>query len=87
MTRVLLLASYCDDDDPACTDDLPCLDCLKMCNLVEMRGPVRENLGGWDFNHDLRLTGEPDREKAKAMLMTRIMADLKADRASRKGKP
>lgn len=79
--KVLLLASYCDND-PSCTDDLPCLDCLKMCNIATMRGRPAENLGGWEFNRDLLATGEPDRASQEAALMSKIMADLKADQAA-----
>ena len=61
--KVLLLASYCGDDDLSCTDDLPCLDCLKKCDIVTVRGPPTENLGGWDYNRDLAATGLP-REQA-----------------------
>jgi hypothetical protein len=34
--KVLLLASYCGDDDPTCTDDRPCVECLQMCNVFEV---------------------------------------------------
>ena len=51
--RVLLLASSCGDDDPTCTDDLPCLDCLKMCNIVTMDGDVTNNAGGWEYSRDV----------------------------------
>ena len=30
--RVLLLASYCNED--GCTEDFPCADCLQMCNIA-----------------------------------------------------
>jgi len=36
--RVLLLCSYCDDEDHRsgkCTDLKPCPECLQMCNVVE----------------------------------------------------
>ena len=33
--RMLLMASYCDDN-PECTDKLPCEECLKMGNIVLM---------------------------------------------------
>ncbi len=61
MTRkVLLLASYCGDDDPSCTDDLPCLECLKMCNIADQQpGPITGNVGGWGFNRQIRETGLP----------------------------
>lgn len=34
--RVLLIASYCVEDNPECTDDRPCSDCLRMCNVAEV---------------------------------------------------
>jgi len=44
--KVLLLASYCDD----CIDDLPCEDCLKMCNIVEINNRAVDKVyGGWDY--------------------------------------
>lgn len=49
MRRVLLLASYCGDDDPACTDSVPCRDCLEMCNIVDVRGTIVTIHGGLDF--------------------------------------
>lgn len=45
---VLLLASYCGNDNPECSDACPCLDCLKMCNILIVE--TGENLGGWDYN-------------------------------------
>lgn len=80
VTKVLLLCNYCGDDDPSCSNDLPCLDCLKMCNIATMRGKPSNNLGGYDFNRDLLATGETDRAKAEAALMNRIMADMKEKR-------
>jgi len=50
--RVLLLCSYCDEN-PSCSDDYPCDDCLKMDNVVIVSGDaVRqgENLGGMEYN-------------------------------------
>ncbi|MDR6431245.1 putative ATP-dependent serine protease [Brucella pseudogrignonensis] len=40
--EVLFFCSYCGDDDPACTDQAPCADCLAMCNVyeVEFEGAV-----------------------------------------------
>ncbi len=46
--RVLLLASYCGDDNPGCADSVPCRDCLGMCNIVDMRGAIIANHGGID---------------------------------------
>lgn len=51
---VLLLCSYCGDDNPNCSSDLPCLVCLKMCNAATMIGPVVANHGGWDYLTDIR---------------------------------
>lgn len=31
---MLLMASYCGGENPKCTDELPCEDCLKMSNIV-----------------------------------------------------
>jgi hypothetical protein len=47
---VLLLASYCGGENDECTEELPCLDCLKMCNVVEIEGEITNNLGGYDYN-------------------------------------
>lgn len=33
---VLLLASYCGEDNPECTESKPCIDCLQMCNTAEV---------------------------------------------------
>lgn len=40
--EVLFFCSYCGDDDPACTDQAPCADCLAVSNVfeVEMDGAV-----------------------------------------------
>ncbi len=32
--RVLIITSYCGDDNPECTEDRPCNDCLRMCNVA-----------------------------------------------------
>lgn len=45
--RVLLLASYCDDD-PNCTESVPCRDCLGMCDIVDVRGAIVANHGAID---------------------------------------
>lgn len=45
---ILLLASYCGDDDPNCTDHLPCLECLKMCNIASAKIEGLSVHGGWD---------------------------------------
>jgi hypothetical protein len=41
----LLLASYCGDDDPDCTEARPCGDCLAMCNVFDERGTFLRELG------------------------------------------
>ena len=35
-TTVTLLASYCGEEFVDCTDDMPCRECLKMCNNYEL---------------------------------------------------
>ena len=46
--KVLLLASYCRAS--GCSDDLPCEDCLKRCNIIEIKDntEILGNDGGWD---------------------------------------
>lgn len=60
MTRhLLLLTSYCGEDDEGCTDALPCYECLKMCNvLIASQEQVREmqNIGGLEYNSALPRT-------------------------------
>lgn len=46
--RVLLLASYCGDDNSECSDDSPCVDCLKMCNVAIAGSDSFTVLGGLD---------------------------------------
>ena len=46
--RVLLLCSYCGEDDANCTDEAPCVECLKMCNVAMVSGDM-EVLGGLDY--------------------------------------
>lgn len=41
----LLLASYCGDDTPGCTDARPCVDCLAMCNVFGEDGTYLRQLG------------------------------------------
>jgi hypothetical protein len=43
---ILILASYCGDDDQSCVDTRPCLDCLQMCNVALASGTV-EVLGSF----------------------------------------
>jgi hypothetical protein len=45
--RVLLLCSYCDDDSPDCSNELPCPECLLMCNIAIAPSieAVEESLG------------------------------------------
>lgn len=35
-SKILVLASYCGDDNEHCTDDNPCKECLDMCNVFEI---------------------------------------------------
>ncbi|MBU0792296.1 MAG: hypothetical protein KKC55_17815 [Gammaproteobacteria bacterium] len=51
--RVLLLASYCGEDNSDCSDEHPCPECLKMCNVALIKG--RPNvLGGMDYTRPAR---------------------------------
>jgi len=46
--RVLLLTSYCDR--PTCSDDFPCPQCLKDCNVFVAEVALENSLGGhFDF--------------------------------------
>jgi hypothetical protein len=47
--RVLLLASYCGEDNPDCTASLPCQDCLAMCNVILVTDEEPEVLGGLEY--------------------------------------
>jgi len=54
---MLLMASYCGGENPKCTDELPCEECLKMCNIVLIpKDQVKsENIiSGYDFLNDCR---------------------------------
>ena len=41
----LLLASYCGNDNDACTERRPCADCLAMCNIFGEGGEFLRELG------------------------------------------
>ena len=49
----LVLASYCDQN-PECSDEKPCKECLEMCNVAVIPGGTDINvLGGLDYiNND-----------------------------------
>jgi len=54
---VLLLASYCGDDNPNCTDTKPCDECLKMCNIAFIEDKaidINKVVCGFDFIEDYR---------------------------------
>jgi hypothetical protein len=54
---VLLLTSYCGDDNSKCTEANPCEDCLKMCNIafIDKDDIKSENVVcGYDFMEDYR---------------------------------
>ena len=54
---VLLLTSYCGDDNSKCTDANPCEDCLNMCNIafIDKDAIKSENvICGYDFMEDYR---------------------------------
>jgi hypothetical protein len=44
--KVLLLASYCDEN---CSDEFPCDECLKMCNVCEVPQDTLVAIGGFDY--------------------------------------
>lgn len=47
--RVLLLTSYCGDN-PDCTNNHPCYECLQMCNVAVIKESAIEHvLGGFNF--------------------------------------
>lgn len=49
--KVLVLSSYCDRE--TCSDDLPCDECLKMCNISEIpSGTELDVIGGLDYLRD-----------------------------------
>lgn len=43
--RVLLLSSYCCDDESDCSDETPCDDCLRMCNVAEVMVGLDDVIG------------------------------------------
>jgi hypothetical protein len=47
-SRVLLLASYCGTDNPECSDQCPCNDCLRMCNVAEVTVGLEDIVGQFD---------------------------------------
>ena len=52
---MLLMASYCDNDNPKCTDELPCEDCLKMSNIVLIpkdQVKIENIISSYDFLND-----------------------------------
>jgi hypothetical protein len=54
---ILLLASYCGGDNIECTEELPCIECLKMCNIaiIPKELVTGENvIGGYDFLVDAK---------------------------------
>ena len=55
--RVLILASYCGDDNPDCTEERPCDECLGMCNVALAEGKMQV-LGGLDYLADGGAEGE-----------------------------
>lgn len=53
---MLLMASYCGDN-PKCTDELPCEDCLEMSNIVlipKEQVKIENIIAGYDFVNDCR---------------------------------
>lgn len=57
LSPILLLTSYCSDDNSKCTKANPCENCLKMCNIafVDKEAIKSENVVcGYDFMEDYR---------------------------------
>jgi hypothetical protein len=50
--KVLVLASYCGDDNEKCSDDIPCVDCLLMSNVAEVKVGVEHIVGCFDGSDD-----------------------------------
>ena len=50
--NVLILASYCDEEDK-CTDKNPCVDCLLNCNMALVEVKPDEVIGQMRFVTDL----------------------------------
>lgn len=67
--RVLLLASYCDDD--GCCEELPCENCLIMCNVIRIdpKTAIAENFGGYDYLRDMAKEDNALDEEAARMKM------------------
>ena len=61
--RVVLLASYCGDDDPSCAPDLPCIECLKMCNIFSFADGMKRSDGSWQYQRDLLAAAQPRRDE------------------------
>lgn len=34
--NILLLTSYCSDNETNCSNEKPCIDCLSMCNIFKV---------------------------------------------------
>jgi len=43
--QVLLLASYCGNDNPNCSEERPCYECLQMCNIAEVVVSLEDIIG------------------------------------------
>ena len=43
--RVLILASYCGDDNSNCSQETPCNECLRMCNVADVVVGLDDILG------------------------------------------
>ena len=55
--RVLLLASYCgDENENNCSENFPCDDCLQMCNVAVVKGDI-DVIGGFDYLKSLEKEG------------------------------
>ena len=50
--RVLLLASYCGEDDAGCTEEKPCNECLRICNVAEVVVGVDDVVGQFELSSE-----------------------------------
>lgn len=73
----LLIASYCGDDNDACTDAQPCADCLRMCNIFGEDGRFKRTLGDYAPSSDTPAPSTSTEEALRAE-NARMHADREA---------
>jgi hypothetical protein len=51
------MASYCGDDNPNCTSNSPCMDCINMSNVVKLDEDCLVSIeGGFEYLKEKQLT-------------------------------